>query len=146
MQIKFTQSARKHRIGKARALFVIAHYSPSTNIGEGQDADRFTKEEKMAHKAKIKYTVGPDVDLSKTVLLGKNGKRITNARAERLALAAIEKVVGRPSLTAKFVESPQVQFRIPMKLKKALDKEAKRRGETKSAIVREALEKYLKSA
>jgi hypothetical protein len=71
---------------------------------------------------------------------------ITNARAERLALAAIEKVVGRPSLTAKFVESPQVQFRIPMKLKKALDKEAKRRGETKSVIVREALEKYLKSA
>ena len=30
--------------------------------------------------------------------------------------------------------------------KKALDKEAKRRGETKSVIVREALEKYLKSA
>ncbi|MSV55876.1 MAG: ribbon-helix-helix protein, CopG family [Actinobacteria bacterium] len=32
-----------------------------------------------------------------------------------------------------------------MNLKKALDKEAKRRGETKSVIVREALEKYLKS-
>lgn len=100
----------------------------------------------MATKAKIKYTVGPDVDLSKTVVLGKNGKRITNARAERLALAAIEKVVGRPSLTAKYVESPQVQFRLPMKLKKALDKEARRRGETTSAIMREALEKFLKSA
>ncbi len=100
----------------------------------------------MANKAKIKYTVGPDVDLSKTVVLGKNGKRITNARAERLALAAIENVVGRPSLTSKNVESPQVKFRLPVKLKKALDKEAKRRGETTSAIMREALEKFLKSA
>ena len=100
----------------------------------------------MTTKAKIKYTVGPDVDLSKTVVLGKNGKRITNARAERLALAAIEKVVGRPSLTAKSVESPQVKVRVPVKLKKALDKEAKRRGETASVIVREALEKFLKSA
>jgi hypothetical protein len=100
----------------------------------------------MTTKAKTKYTVGPDVDLSKTVVLGKNGKRITNARAERLALAAIEKVVGRPSLTAKSVESPQVKVRVPVKLKKALDKEAKRRGETASVIVREALEKFLKSA
>ena len=100
----------------------------------------------MTTRAKIKYTVGPDVDLSKTVVLGKNGKRITNARAERLANAAIEKVLGRPSLTAASIESPQIKVRVPMKLKKALDKEAKRRGETKSVIVREALEKYLKSA
>lgn len=100
----------------------------------------------MASKAKIKYTFGPDVDLSKTVVLGKNGKRITNARAERLAHEAIEKVLGRPSLTAKNVESPQLKVRVPVKLKKALDKEAKRRGETASAIVREALEKFLKSA
>ena len=75
-----------------------------------------------------------------------NGKRITNARAEKMALEAIEKVVGRPSLTAKSVESPQVKVRVPMKLKKALDKEAKRRGKTTSAIVREALEKFLNSA
>jgi hypothetical protein len=39
MQIKFTQSARRHRIGKARALFVIAHYSPTVNVGEGQDGE-----------------------------------------------------------------------------------------------------------
>jgi hypothetical protein len=100
----------------------------------------------MKTRAKIKYTVGPDVDLSKTVVLGKNGKRITNARAERLAKAAIKQVVGRPSLTAASVESPQVQFRLPVKLKKALEKEAKRRGESTSVILREAVEKYLKSA
>ena len=100
----------------------------------------------MVTKAKIKYKLGSDVDLSKTVVLGKNGKRITNARAERLAREAIKKVVGRPSLTANFVESPLLQIRVPLELKKALDKEAKRRGETKSVIVREALEKFLKSA
>lgn len=100
----------------------------------------------MTKKPKVKYTLEPDVDLSKTVVLGKNGKRITNARAERLAKAAIKKVVGRPSLTAASVESPQVQFRLPEKLKKALEKEAKRRGESTSEILREAVEKYLKSA
>ena len=39
MRIKFTQSARKHRIGKEHALFVIRHYSPKINIGEGQDGE-----------------------------------------------------------------------------------------------------------
>jgi hypothetical protein len=38
-----------------------------------------------------------------------------------------------------------IRVRVPMKLKKALDKEAKRRGETACAIVREAVEKFLKS-
>ena len=76
----------------------------------------------MAPKVRVKYTLGPDIDLNKTVIRDRNGKRITNARAEKMALEAIEKVVGRPSLTAKSVESPQVKVRVPMKLKKALDK------------------------
>jgi hypothetical protein len=100
----------------------------------------------MVSKVKDKYTFGPDIDLNKTIVRDKNGKRITNKRAEKMAVDAIERVLGRPSLTAKNVESPQLKVRVPIKLKKALDKEAKRRGETKSAIVREALEKFLKSA
>ena len=100
----------------------------------------------MASKVKTKYTFGPDIDLNKTIVRDKNGKRITNKRAEKMAIDAIEKVLGRPSLSAKNVESPQLKVRVPIKLKKALDKEAKGRGETKSAIVREALEKFLKSA
>ena len=100
----------------------------------------------MVSKVKNKYTFGPDIDLTKTIVRDKNGKRITNKRAEKMAVDAIERVLGRPSLTAKNVESPQLKVRVPIKLKKALDKEAKRRGETKSAIVREALEKFLKSA
>ena len=101
----------------------------------------------MSAKAKkTKYTAGPDVDLSRTVIRLKNGKRLTNAMAEKLSKDAIEKVVGRPSLTGKSVESPQVKVRVPQKLKTALEKEAKRRGETTSSLVRQALEKFLKSA
>ena len=38
MQIKFTQAARKHRIGKARALFVIENNSFTEIVGEdGKD-------------------------------------------------------------------------------------------------------------
>ena len=38
MQIKFTQSARKHRIGKARAMYVINHYSP-TFVADEEDGE-----------------------------------------------------------------------------------------------------------
>ena len=100
----------------------------------------------MAAKAKVTYTVGPDIDLSRTVIRDKNGKRITNARAEKIAQEVLKKVAGRPSLTGKAVHSPEVKARVPLKLKTALDQEAKRRGETTSALVREALEKFLKSA
>jgi Ribbon-helix-helix protein, copG family len=101
----------------------------------------------MAGKVvKTKFTIGPDVDLSRTVLRDKNGKRLSAARAERIGRSAVDRVVGRPSLSANSVESPQLKVRVPVKLKKALDKEARRRGETTSSIVREALEKYLKSA
>ena len=100
----------------------------------------------MAAKVKTKYTVGRDVDLNREVIRLKNGKRLTNALAAKMAEDAVEKAVGRPSLTAKSVESPQIKARVPVKLKKALDREAKRRGATNSAIIREALEKYLKSA
>lgn len=100
----------------------------------------------MAPRVKVKYTFGPDIDLNKTIIRDKDGTRITNKRAEKMARDTIATVLGRPSLTAASVESPQIKVRVPQKLKKALEKEAKRRGETKSAIVREALEKYLKSA
>ncbi len=40
MRIKFTQSARKHRIGKARAMFVIEHYSSVLIVGERDEEDQ----------------------------------------------------------------------------------------------------------
>ena len=40
MDIRFTQSARKHRIGKGRALYVIANSSPEFISGESLTRDK----------------------------------------------------------------------------------------------------------
>jgi hypothetical protein len=42
----------------------------------------------MSKKQKGKYVWGKDVDLEKTVILDKQGKRLTNARAEKIAQAS----------------------------------------------------------
>ena len=94
----------------------------------------------MATKVKHKITVGPDVDLDSEVVLLPDGTRLTNKLAAKMARDAIKQVRGRPSLTAVAVESPQLKVRVPAKLKKAIEKEAKRRGETTSTIVREVLQ------
>ena len=101
----------------------------------------------MASKVKkSKYKLGPDVDLTRTIVRNKDGKRLTNTSVEKIAKSALKRVVGRPSLTANSVKSPQLKVRVPVRLKKALDKEARRRGATTSSLIREALEKFLKSA
>lgn len=38
-EIRFTQSARKHRIGKARALYVIENYQPM-EVGDPKTGDQ----------------------------------------------------------------------------------------------------------
>ena len=40
MEIRFTQSARKHRIGKARALHVINNYMPIDIQGDADARDK----------------------------------------------------------------------------------------------------------
>jgi predicted HicB family RNase H-like nuclease len=94
----------------------------------------------MARQVKPKYVLGPDVDLDREVILLKSGERLTSKLAEKMARDAIKQVRGRPSLTAVSVESPQLKVRVPQKLKKAIEKEAKRRGETTSTVVREVLQ------
>ena len=94
----------------------------------------------MAFTMKRKITVGPDVDLDSDVVLLPDGTRLTNKLAAKMAREAIKQVRGRPSLTATSVESPQLKVRVPVKLKKAIEKEAKRRGETTSTVVREVLQ------
>lgn len=100
----------------------------------------------MSKVKKRKYKLGPDVDLTRTIVLNKDGKRLTNTSVEKIANSALKRVVGRPSLTADSVKSPQLKVRVPVRLKKALDKEARRRGASTSSLIREALEKFLKSA
>ena len=94
----------------------------------------------MAKQLKSKYVVGPDVDLDSEVIFLPDGTRLTNKLAAKMARDAIRQVRGRPSLTAVSVESPQLKVRVPQKLKKAIEKEAKRRGETTSTVVREVLQ------
>lgn len=94
----------------------------------------------MASKVKRKVVVGPNVDLNSEVVLLPDGTRLTNKLAAKMARDAIKQVRGRPSLTGAAIESPQLKVRVPIKLKKAIDKEAKRRGETPSALVRETLQ------
>ena len=94
----------------------------------------------MGAKVKTKYVLGPDVDLDTEIVLLADGTRLTNKLAAKMAKDAIKQVRGRPSLTGVSVESPQLKVRVPLKLKKAIDKEAKRRGLTASMVVREALQ------
>ena len=69
---------------------------------------------------KIKYTVGPDVNLRKTIIRGKNGKRITKRRAEKMSKEAIAEVLRRQELGDESVKSPQAKSRFSMKLRKLL--------------------------
>ena len=94
----------------------------------------------MGAKVKSKFVVGPDVDLNSEIVLLPDGTRLTNKLAAKMARDAIKHVRGRPSLTGISVESPQLKVRVPLKLKKAIEKEAKRRGETTSTVVREVLQ------
>lgn len=96
-------------------------------------------------KAKVKYTIGRYVDLDKEVVLDTNGRRITEARARQIVREVHELAVGRPSLSSPGVHSPEIKARVPMKLKKSLQREAKRRGQTSSALVRQALEEFLRT-
>ncbi|CAN2171493.1 hypothetical protein MCEGKSH29_00066 [Candidatus Nanopelagicaceae bacterium] len=71
---------------------------------------------------KIKYTVGPDVDLRKTIIRDKNGKRITNRRAEKMAKQAIAEVLRRQELGDETVKSPKRELRLRSKLRRLLKK------------------------
>lgn len=97
-------------------------------------------------KTKVKYTIGRYVDLDKEVVLDTNGRRITEARARQIAREVHELAVGRPSLSSPGVHSPEIKARVPMKLKKSLQREAKRRGQTSSELVRQAIEEFLRTA
>lgn len=99
----------------------------------------------MAKVKSKKFRIEKDFDLKRDAVLDRKGKRITQARVDKW-VDEVFGPVGRPSLTAENVHSPQIRARVPEKLKAALDKEAKRRKTTSSEIIREALEKYLRTA
>jgi hypothetical protein len=93
-----------------------------------------------------KYVAGTDVDLDVEVVTDKQGRRITERRAQQIAADALGKAgVGRPSLTRPGARSPEVKARVPEELHERLTAAARDRGVTASRLIREALESYLAS-
>ena len=99
----------------------------------------------MVKASTSKYILGQDIDLDLEIVLDRDGTRITEKRAEEIVQEVLNSV-GRPSLTGPSRHSPEVKARVPEKLKVALDAEAKRRGQTPSALLRQVLEEFLARA
>jgi hypothetical protein len=90
-----------------------------------------------------RYHLGDDVNLKKEVVKDLAGRRITQRRVKGIVKEVRQKTAGRPSLTKPNVTSPEVKARVPIKLKRALDKRAAQSGLSPSALIRAALERYL---
>ena len=103
------------------------------------------KRRSVAQTRSSKYIEGPDVDFDKEVFLDQNGVRYTNARIDAMVKEIEEHgpYVGRPSLTAPTVHSPEIKARVPAPLKEKLEAAAQARGETPSALIRQAVEEFL---
>lgn len=99
-------------------------------------------------KKRTRYTLapGPDIDLSRKVIRDSRGRRITQGYVDR-AVADVHRKTGRgrPSLTGKAAQSPQVTFRLPSELRAKVKARARREGKRVSQVAREALEHYLVS-
>ena len=90
-----------------------------------------------------RYRVGKDVNLKKEVVKDLSGKRITNRRVKQIVKQVRQQTAGRPSLTKPNVISPEVKARVPIQLKRALDRKAIQSGKSASELIRAALERYL---
>ena len=90
-----------------------------------------------------RYRVGKDVNLNKEVVKDLSGKRITNRRVKQIVKQVRQQTAGRPSLTKQNVISPEVKARVPIQLKRALDRRAIQSGKSASELIRAALERYL---
>ena len=90
-----------------------------------------------------RYRVGKDVNLKKEVIKDLSGKRITDRRVKQIVKQVRQQTAGRPSLTKPNVISPEVKARVPIQLKRALDRRAIQSGRSASELIRAALERYL---
>jgi hypothetical protein len=95
----------------------------------------------MAKQTQIR--VGKDVNLKKEVVKDLSGKRITDRRVKQIVKQVRQQTAGRPSLTRPNVISPEVKARVPIQLKRALDRKAIQSGKSSSELIRAALERYL---
>jgi len=90
-----------------------------------------------------RYRIGKDVNLKKEVVKDLSGKRITDRRVKQIVKQVRQQSAGRPSLSKPNVISPEVKARVPIQLKRALDRRAIQSGKSASELIRAALERYL---
>ena len=90
-----------------------------------------------------RYRVGKDVNLKKEVVKDLSGKRITDRRVKQIVKQVRQQTAGRPSLSKPNVISPEVKARVPIQLKRALDRKSIQSGKSSSELIRAALERYL---
>lgn len=90
------------------------------------------------------YVQGRDINLSKEKLFNSKGQRITEELLDEVVQESFVRGIGRPSLTAPTVHSPEIKARVPAPLKEKLEEVAQARGETPSALIRQAVEEFLR--
>jgi hypothetical protein len=86
--------------------------------------------------------LGPDVDLDREDVRLADGTRLTNAVAGDV-VNHVRRTVGRPSLSGKAAQSPQIAFRVPSSVRDRAANLAALEGKTVSQLAREALEARL---
>ncbi|MGH3545007.1 MAG: hypothetical protein ACRDPW_03665 [Mycobacteriales bacterium] len=115
------------------------------------------KEEKVTFPEEAVVEVSDyDPDRGDELLYARDGRAITNEllgewRREiesddtliDYATSVIHLRRGRPSLTSPGVQSPQVRFRVPARVREKADLAAAQEGKTVSQLAREVLENYL---
>ncbi|MFT4188543.1 MAG: hypothetical protein QM621_08165 [Aeromicrobium sp.] len=92
------------------------------------------------------YTDAGDIDLDEVVVTGKDGQRITEADADAAAAEFEKARGGRPSLTGAAGSTPALAVRVDPEVRDLLLARAEREGKTLSAVAREALEAYARTA
>lgn len=91
--------------------------------------------------------VGPDIDLDDEVVLLDDGTRLTEARAAALAEHAMAEIQvrrsGRPSLTGRPSNTPNLTIRVAPETRAALESIAQRSGRRLADVGRHALDEYI---
>lgn len=86
--------------------------------------------------------IGPDADLDREDIWLADGTRLTDAVADEV-VDPVRRTTGRPSLSGKAAQSPQIAFRVPAAVRDRAADLAALEGKTVSQLAREALEARL---
>ena len=89
--------------------------------------------------------LGPDVDLDREDIRLADGTRLTDAVADEV-VDHVRRTAGRPSLSGKAAQSPQIAFRVPPSVRDRAAEVAAHEGKTISQLAREALEARIAAA